>query len=121
MKTPDSRIRFSFQLFDPSDAEMCPAEFDPGYVHQLMDRLKSFSSWTVTEFTTPKGKAVRNHLIDWVHTSRPSGFTGLGEQYEAYQAFQFSLSANAYGRVHGLLIDDTFYVIWLDHRHRLYP
>jgi hypothetical protein len=36
-------------------------------------------------------------------------------------AAQFCLSANEHGRVHGIIIDDTFYVIWLDHDHRLYP
>ena len=24
-------------------------------------------------------------------------------------------------RVHGVIMNDTFYVIWLDHKHNLYP
>ena len=28
--------------------------------------------------------------------------------------------ANQHGRVHGILIDEVFYVVWLDPEHRLY-
>lgn len=116
----DAPLRFSFQLFDESDVELCPRSFRDGYVQTLMARLKAISSWTVGEFVAPKGKSVRNHTISWEGTSRPKGF-GLPEQYEAYTAFQFALTANEHGRVHGLLIDDTFHVVWLDHDHNLYP
>ena len=116
----DAPLRFSFRFFDSSDSNVCPAEFNPGYVQTLMERLKALSTWTVNEFVSGKGKALRNHPIDWQGTSRPDGFP-LPEQYDAYTPFQFSLSANEYGRVHGLLIDDTFCIVWLDHHHNLYP
>lgn len=114
-------LRFSFKLFDASDAETCPGTFADGYVQALMDRLKSLSSWTVGEFLTPKGKAVRNHVITWADTAKPDGFPGLNEQLQAYPAHQFSVSANERGRVHGLLIDDTFHIVWLDQNHAVYP
>jgi len=117
----DAPLRFSFKLFDSSDNEVCPPKFRDGYVQILMERLKAISAWTVQEFLTPRGQAIRNHGITWDETSRPDGFSHLPNQYEAYPAFQFSLSANQHGRVHGLLIDDTFHIVWLDHDHRLYP
>lgn len=117
----DVPLKFSFQLFDGTDAELCPPTFRDGYVQSLMARLKAISSWTVSEFVTPKGKSARNHTITWEETARPKGFCHLPDQYEAYTAFQFAVSANEHGRVHGLLIDDTFHVVWLDHDHRLYP
>lgn len=116
----DPSIKFSFRFFDATDADLCPAEFSPGYVQTLMERLKALSGWTVKEFVSGGGKALRNHPIDWKGTSRPDGFP-LPEQYQAYTPFQFSLTANEYGRVHGLLIGDTFCIVWLDHHHRLYP
>ncbi|WP_202393063.1 hypothetical protein [Alteraurantiacibacter buctensis] len=108
-------------MFDSTDEELCPRVFRDGYVQTLMERLKSMSSWTVLEFVTPRGKAARNHPIAWEQTSRPKGFAHLPEQLRDSPAFQFTLTANAHGRVHGLLIDDTFHVVWLDHDHRLYP
>jgi hypothetical protein len=116
----DAILRFSFKLFDVTDDEMCPDVFDERYTRTLMERLRDLSSWKVSTFTGRCVKAVRNHLIDWNGTSRPDGFSQLNEQYRAYPAYQFSLSANEHGRVHGIIIDDTFYVIWLDCNHSLY-
>jgi hypothetical protein len=118
-EAPNPRLRFSFILFDASDAEVCPPHFNNGYVQKLMERLKNLSSWTINDFLNTKSKSLRNHVISWEDTSRKNGFN-LSEQYSAYSAFQFSLSANEWGRVHGLLIDDTFYIIWLDQNHKVY-
>ena len=116
---PNPNLRFSFKLFDLADPHVCPENFAEGYVRALMERLKGLSTWTVNEFVGNSDKSVRNHVITWEKTSRPDGFD-LPEQYEAYRPFQFSISANERGRVHGLLIDDTFHLIWLDENHNLY-
>jgi hypothetical protein len=117
---PNPNLRFSFRIFDATDVELCPATFADGYVQALMERLKGLSTWTVNEFVSGGSKALRNHPIEWEQTARPDGFS-LPEQYEAYTPFQFSVSANERGRVHGLLIDDTFHIVWLDQDHNLYP
>ena len=121
-RTPsDAVMKFSFRLFDNADQEMCPQTFCNGYVHKLMDRMKSLSTWYIRDFITKFDKSLRNHAIEWNLTSRPNGFVHLPEEFNSYTAYQFSLSANEYGRVHGLIIGDTFYVIWLDCNHQLYP
>ena len=113
-------LKFSFRFFDETDSEVCPSTFPSGYVQALMDRLRSLSSWTITDFVNPRGKSLRNHPIDWPDTARPNGFRHLNKQLKAYPAYQFSISQTKWGRVHGLLIDDTFHVIWLDHDHVVY-
>ena len=117
----DVKLKFSFSLFDSSDSEVCPEVFTNGYTRTLMERLRDLSGWTVKEFAHKPHKAVRNHQIAWDTTSKPDGFAHLNEQYKDSPAWQFSLTANKYGRVHGVIIDDTFYVIWLDCNHQLYP
>lgn len=118
---PDPELRFSFRFFDHSDDEVCPPRFNEGYTRTLMQRLRDLSSWKVKDFTGRTDKAVRNHQHDWGKTSRPDGFAALNGAYKDYPGWQFCLTANAHGRVHGIMIDDTFYVIWLDQDHRLYP
>lgn len=86
-----------------------------------MQRLRDLSGWTVKAFTSHTDKSIRNHEHDWTETSRPDGFSHLNAHYRAYPGWQFSLTANEHGRVHGIIIDDTFYVIWLDKDHALYP
>lgn len=100
---------------------MCPPNFGEGYTQTLMARLKDLSSWTVRQFTTHQHKSVRNHSHDWPKTARTNGFTHLNATYRDIPGWQFCLTANAHGRVHGIIIDDTFYVIWLDQDHRMYP
>lgn len=118
----DQRLRFSFEFFDSSDLAMCPTGFPDGYVHKLMERLQSLSQWKLSEFQSPaKGKSIRAHTHNWEKTARPNGFTHLNEQHRDYPGWQFCLSANKYGRVHGIMIDNIYYVVWLDLNHALYP
>src|ERR1700682_3174041 len=49
-QVPDTKLRFSFEFFDQTDGEMCPANFKAGYTQTLMARLKDISSWTVNRF-----------------------------------------------------------------------
>lgn len=74
---------------------------------------------TVAEFRRAGGKPLRSHEIRFYETSEKKGF-GHGEIYEGECAWQFSLTSNEHGRVHGLLVQNIFYVIWLDPKHRLY-
>jgi hypothetical protein len=120
-QAPDTKLRFSFEFFDQTDDEMCPANFKAGYTRTLMGRLKDISSWTVSRFCGSQDHSLRNHQHDWTTTSRPNGFEHLNEHFRIMPGWQFCLSANEHGRVHGIIISDTFYVIWLDQDHRLYP
>jgi hypothetical protein len=117
----DPELKFSFRFFDHTDDEICPPVFREGYTRALMQRLRDLSSWTVRQFTSRQDSAVRNHTHDWQGTSRPDGFPNLNEHYRAMPGWQFCISANEHGRVHGIIIDDTFYVVWLDCDHKLYP
>jgi len=117
----DPELRFSFKFFDASDEEMCPVSFGDGYTQTLMQRLRDLSSWKVKRFTGAQDQSVRNHQHDWTKTSRPKGFANLNAYFQDYPGWQFCLTANAHGRVHGIIIDDTFHVIWLDQDHNLYP
>jgi hypothetical protein len=112
-------LRFSFSYFS-NDAQLCPRVFTEHYTQKLMERLKELSRWTLKRFTETRSTAVRNHSINWSETSRPDGFAHLPQQLRECRAWQFSISANEYGRVHGLLVGAIFYAIWLDYHHQLY-
>tara|TARA_R110000796_G_scaffold64260_4_gene148922 strand:+ start:10875 stop:11318 length:444 start_codon:yes stop_codon:yes gene_type:complete len=117
----DESLKFSFRFFDPSDKEVCPETFKEGYTQTLMQRLRDLSRFTVKEFRTTNHKSVRGHKIDWGKTARPDGFTNLNEQFQMCEPWQFQLTANEHGRVHGVFVGGCFYVIWLDHHHAVYP
>ncbi|NGX49690.1 MAG: hypothetical protein K940chlam5_01289 [Candidatus Anoxychlamydiales bacterium] len=110
-KVPDLPLFFSFKYFDTSDPELCPSVFHNKYTQSLMQRLKSLSSWTAKEFITKQDKSIRNHTHNWLKTTRPKGFIHLHEQLQSYEGWQFQISSNKHGRVHGIIIDNIFYII----------
>jgi hypothetical protein len=116
----DHKIRFSFEYFDSSDEEVCPPTFHANYTQTLMERFKALSSWNLKEFMNCHSKSLRAHTHMWEKTSRPRGFAHLNEQLRVCAAWQFQLSKNEHGRVHGFFIGNTFYVIWLDRDHKVY-
>ncbi|QXE21583.1 hypothetical protein B6N60_00260 [Richelia sinica FACHB-800] len=44
----------------------------------------------------------------------------MDEEQLVGQPYQFQLSSNEYGRVHGFFIENVFYIVWLDPDHLLY-
>lgn len=119
-KIEDQKICFSFLYFDSSDAEVCPPTFQPHYTQTLMERLKALSSWSLNDFVNNHSKSLRAHTHDWEKTSRPKGFAHLNEQLRSCLAWQFQLSRDEHGRVHGFFINNTFHIIWLDRDHKVY-
>ena len=92
------------------------------YLLALVERLRDLAGLSAIELLTGRSKAIRCHPVIWVDTSQPGGFDHLNATVRAQVApYQFSISANAHGRVHGFFIDDVFYVVWLDPAHQLYP
>jgi len=118
---PDDLLRFSFRHIAVSDKfGHAHAEDADGYLAQFLDRLQSVSAMKLSEFRSNKDKSLRAHMHDWSRTTELGGYSHLTPQLRECEPWQFQLSANEHGRVHGILIDEVFYVVWLDPQHRLY-
>lgn len=113
-------IRFSFKHFDCSIDKFSIEGRSHEYFGKVLERLKALSELKVREFQTNRSKALRAHQIDWNDTSEKEGFRHLNSQLRDIPAVQFQISANEHGRVHGFIIDNIFFVIWLDPDHNLY-
>jgi hypothetical protein len=59
-------------------------------------------------------------LLENPDTTEKDGFAHLNEQLRQIPAYQFQVSSNEHGRIHGLVIGNIFFIIWLDPDHRLY-
>jgi hypothetical protein len=87
----------------------------------LLERIRDYSTWTVDDFCEQNNNEHR-HIINFPATSEPNGFGNVDtDQLAWHEAWQFELCRDQDWRVHGILIDDTFYVVWLDANHALYP
>lgn len=85
----------------------------------LLERLKALSSLTAKGLLSNRSRTLRCHPIQWEDTSE-SGFGLLNEEQLVDTPYQFSLSSNEHGRVHGFFIEQIFYIVWLDPDHLLY-
>ncbi len=61
------------------------------------------------DFINSQSRSLRAHQINWEDTTEPDGFTSLNAYFREQTAFQFEVSANECGRVHGFLLDRVFY------------
>lgn len=121
--TRNDLLCFSFKFLDLDHADFHCKDREPGYFHKMLERMKYLSGMRVDELMNARPNAtLRFHRIDWQNdrvSVKSFGIRGWEECDE--DAWQFSISANEHGRVHGFLIDNVFYVVWLDPDHQLYP
>lgn len=114
-------LRFSFKHLDTTHEKFLIQGRDCLYFTKVFERLKNLSSFKVSEIFSNRSSSLRAHPIDWETSSEKDGFARLNEQLKQIPAYQFQISANEHGRVHGFILDNIFFVIWFDPVHNLYP
>ncbi len=112
-------ISFSYTYFQYDNNKFSIKDKDAKYLQTLLQRLRDLSSMTVNEMTVKNAKNLRCHPINWKDTTE-NGFGLLNEEQLVDTPYQFQLSSNEYGRVHGFFIENVFYIVWLDPDHKLY-
>lgn len=113
-------ISFSFRYFENDNQKFLFNDKDFRYFECLLLRLRDLSKLTVPEIINNRSKSLRYHLIRWVDTTEPNGFGIPNEEEIVGSAYQFQISSNEHGRVHGFFIENVFYIVWLDPNHNLY-
>lgn len=114
-------LTFSFRHLDLNHDKFSVEGRDGRYLTKLLSRLRDVCCMTMAHLKADRSKALHSHPIRWPETSEPDGYSHLNEQLQSCEPWQFSVSGNEYGRVHGFVIDTIFYVVWLDPDHQLYP
>ena len=107
-------VSFSFKFFDRKKTpEFNLAEVESTWYIDFLDALKDISGLTVKEFRNTK----TYDLHDWSENSKKKyGFDipGLNQ----IEQVQFRIDRSS-GRIHGFLIDNIFYIVWLDPFHKM--
>ena len=119
---PPSTTSFSFKYLDSNHANFTFDRQDANYWKTLIDRLKDLSGLTPLELIENRSSTLRFHKIDWQDKRVSENCFGLPNEEQLVSIpYQFSVSSNKYGRVHGFFIENVFYIVWLDPNHKLYP
>jgi hypothetical protein len=116
----DLPIKFSFKYIDLFHTTFRVEDCGKNYLEKFLVRLRDLCGISIQEFRSNKSSAIRAHRIDWEDTSEKEGFRYLNDQLKLEEAWQFEISKSEHGRVHGILLEETFYVVWLDPLHNLY-
>lgn len=121
LTSPPDSLLFSFKHLDlTSNPKFSLARCRNGYLSKLLERLKALHGFSVNELKSSRSNSLRCHLIDWSRTSENRGFSCLNDQLQSLPAWQFEVSSNEHGRVHGFFLDSTFFIVWIDPEHLLY-
>lgn len=114
-------ISFSLKYLK-DDHERFPCfDHETDYYQSMLARIKDLCSLKKMELMANRSSALRMHPIKWEETSEKKGFGIPGEEQLVDTPYQFSLSSNENGRIHGFFILNTFYIVWIDKDHQLYP
>ena len=116
---PRGRVSFSFKYLQTTHRKFQFSHKDSQYFCKLLDRLKHICELSWQEMRTTHKESLRCHDHRWHETTEPNGF-GLKGQIADLQGWQFQLSSNEHGRVHGFFLDTVFFIVWLDPEHKLY-
>jgi hypothetical protein len=113
-------ISFSFRYYQDDRDKFSIGGRDAIYLASLLRRLRDLSQLNAKEVINDRSKSLRCHGIVWQNTTEPNGFGIPNEAMLVNVPYQFQISANEYGRVHGFFSENVFYIVWLDPDHNLY-
>ncbi len=118
---PPQGISFSFKYYQDSHSKFSCNGKAAIYWLTLLDRLKNLSGLMAQELLVNRSCTLKCHPIKWSDTSE-NEFGLPNEEQLVDTPYQFSLSSNEHGRIHGFgfFIDEVFYIVWLDPDHLLY-
>lgn len=113
----ESKLLFSFELLDFSvEYYNCNGMCDKG-IKNCFEKLRDYSRLTVDEIHAGQG-TIRFHQIRKEDVKEWPAYLEHNEQLEE-SFYQISFGSSK-GRAHGIIIENKFYIIWLDPHHYLY-
>lgn len=119
-RVTEERVSFNFKRLRCEGAKFVYQDKDGPYFNKLIERFRDLCRMSKLDLTVRNSDGLRCHPIDFQNDDvTVSGFGNVGEDV-ADDAWQFQISSNEYGRVHGYFVGNIFYVVWLDPKHELY-
>lgn len=119
VKRAKELINFSFKYLDRENKSFKFDSHDSIYFCEILNRISEISKMSPLELFANRSSSLKAHPIDWNSTTQ-SCFGFPKEEEIVDTPYQFSITKNEHGRIHGFFIDITFYVVWLDKNHLLY-
>ena len=117
-KMRNDKLIFSFRFLDKTHEAFNLGNTKENWYISLLDILKEVSSLTRTQLVVENRHFYEAHIHEWVKLDYKYDYSD--DFLEQVECLQFRLSKSR-GRVHGFIIGNRFYIVWLDPHHNLYP
>ena len=117
---PEQSVCFNLRHLYHKHSKFLYHDREAVYFCKLLERLRNLSTMTRNDLVGSRSKAIRFNRIHFNRPDVSEDTFGLRGDVDDH-AFEFSVSANEYGRVHGYFISNIFYIVWLDPDHKLCP
>jgi len=114
----NEKILFSFLFFDRSHEAFNLGKVEINWYISLLDALKELNDLTRNELTNIQRHHWEAHSHDWDTLKYKYNFDD--DFLEQVESLQIRISTSK-GRIHGFIIGNRFYIVWLDPHHNLYP
>lgn len=112
-------VVFNFKNLTDKTSKFNYKAKDKKYFLKLLERLVAVSCMDRDTMTVANRDALRCHKINFEEERVSESTFNLGQGCDE-NAWQFQISSNKHGRIHGYFVDNIFFVVWLDPDHELY-
>ena len=113
-------IKFSFEFYDHQSDQYCLSSWNQRQVRGALLRLREISAKTLDDLKRDR-RVLHFAEVDWEKTTKPNGFPDFAAN--ALSPFHFALLGvnHQLARVYGAYYQDTFYIVWFDLNHEIWP
>lgn len=115
----NEKIRFSFEYYDKSSTNYCLSCWGQVQIRNALLRLQEICTKSFNDLSRER-RVYHFGEVDWEKTTKKSGFPD--RRVHQLPAFHFSLLGNNQkARVYGAYSTGTFYIVWFDLNHDIWP
>lgn len=114
------KLRFSFEYYDKNSDEYCLSSWQQKDIRVALLRLQDICTKSYNDLARER-KVYHFYEVIWEKTIKKTGFPD--KRLENLSAFHIGLLGinNQKARVFGAYSSGTFYIVWFDFNHTIWP
>lgn len=119
-RVENEKIKFSFEFYDLSREDYCISHWQQAQIKEAIKRLRDINCKTFNKLRA-QHRVLHFGEVYWEKTIEKNGFPD--PRVKNMNAFHFALLGvnSQLARVYGAYSKGTFYIVWFDLNHSIWP
>lgn len=118
-KLSSTKLNFSFEYYDCSRYDYCLSKWEENQIRKTLERLKDISQKSFNDLKS-EGRVYHFGQVHWDRTTEKNGFPNQAKYLEPFHFALIGVNGQL-ARVYGGLSGGTFYIVWFDLEHKIWP